>query len=236
MSLACRVHIAIIVTFEGEKEGEESTRYVVDVAFGGDGMTQPMRLEEGSCIRNMGTQDARLVRTFIPGQTELAPERMWWAYQYRNGSPAAGAAAGAESAEAEWNTFYVFSDAVEWSPADFEILNAFTGSDRSHQTSNVLVIKFLRRAVGGKEGKGEGEGEEEQGVEGGKEEDVEQEIYGKRMLVNGVVKENLGGKTRVVAECRTEEERVQALREWFGIRLTEEERNAIRGYRTELRG
>ena len=175
---------------------------MVDVAFGGDGMTEPMLLEEGSTIRNMGTQDARLVRDFIPGQTELSPERKRWMYQYRN------------SIDVPWNTFYVFSDAVEWLPADFDVINVFTGSSHSHQTSNVLVIKFLRRD------KESGGGEE---------------IYGKRMLVNAVVKENLGGKTKVVAECRTEEERVKALEDWFGITLTEEERKAIQGYHTELK-
>ena len=61
------------------------------------------------------------------------------------------------------------------------------------------------------------------------------EIYGKRMLVNGVVKENLGGKTKVVQECQTEAERVEALKTWFGIRLSEEEINSIRGWHTELK-
>lgn len=61
------------------------------------------------------------------------------------------------------------------------------------------------------------------------------EIYGKRMLVNGVVKENLGGKTKAVQECQTEAERVEALKKWFDIKLSEEEINSIRGWHTELK-
>ena len=66
--------------------------------------------------------------------------------------------------------------------------------------------------------------------------DSDQEIYGKRMLVNGVVKENLGGGTTVVEDCMTEEQRLHALEKWFGIMLTEEEKAGIRGWVTELRG
>ena len=55
------------------------------------------------------------------------------------------------------------------------------------------------------------------------------------MLVKGVVKENLGGKTNVVQECNTEAERVEALKAWFGIELTDEETTSIRGWHTELK-
>ncbi len=79
------------------------------------------------------------------------------------------------------------------------------------------MIKFLR---------GEREGEGEGGVRG--------EIYGKVMMADGVVKRNVGGKTEVVRVCGSEEERVEALREYFGIKLTEEEREGIRGREVEL--
>ena len=46
----------------------------------------------------------------------------------------------------------------------------------------------------------------------------------------------LGGKTTVVEDCMTEEQRVHALEKWFGIKLTEEEKAGIRGWVTELRG
>lgn len=116
----------------------------------------------------------------------------------------------------EWNSFYAFP-LLEFLEADFKILNWYTGSHpESFQTFTMLIIKFLRRQkAGGEEG--------------------EMEVYGKRMLVNGVVKENTGGKTRVVQECSTERERHEALEKWFGMRLSEEEKAGIVGHSTELR-
>jgi len=59
-------------------------------------------------------------------------------------------------------------------------------------------------------------------------------IYGKMMLVNGDVKRNLGGKTELVKSCKTENERVAALKEYFDIVLTQEEIEGIRGRVTDL--
>ncbi|OAG06779.1 arylamine N-acetyltransferase 2, partial [Paraphaeosphaeria sporulosa] len=119
--------------------------------------------------------------------------------------------------EAAWNSFYAFPE-FEFLEADFKIMNWYTGSHpESFQTFTMLIIKFLRR-------------EREGGEQG------EMEVYGKRMLINGVVKENKGGKTRVVHECRTEAERHEALENWFGMRLSEEEKAGIAGHSTELRG
>lgn len=176
----------------------------MDASFGGDGPTQPMPLAEGAEWRNLGTQEARLIKDFIPGQTELTSGRRLWIYQCRN------------SPDQPWISFYAFSHSVEWLPADFEISNCYTGtSPRSFQTTTVLIVKFLLR-----ESKTSPTGEE---------------IYGKRMLVNDVVKENPGGKTKVLKELKTEDERVEALKEYFGIDLTTEEREAIKGFQTEIK-
>ena len=114
----------------------------------------------------------------------------------------------------EWNSFYAFPD-FEFLHNDFKVMNWFTSANPiSPQLADVLVVKFLRR----------------------KNTDVlgDEEIYGKRMLVNSTVKENLGGKTKVVFECKTEAERIQALREFFGITLTDEQQTSIQGWRTAL--
>ncbi len=55
------------------------------------------------------------------------------------------------------------------------------------------------------------------------------------MLVHSVVKENLGGKTKVVQECHTEEDRIEALKTWFGINLSDEEVESIHGWHSELK-
>lgn len=193
-----RVHIVNIVTLS------DRTRWMVDVGFGGDGATKPIPLLDRIITRNIGTQDIRLTRDFIPGQIERTPDRKLWIYQYRN------------SPDKPWNSFYAFSDLVEFLLPDFNIMNWYTGScPESFQTFTVLVVKFLRRL--------------------NVERPSDDEIFGKRMLVDGTVKENLNGKTHVVQECKTEEERIEALREWFGIELTQEERESIRGFGTELK-
>lgn len=56
------------------------------------------------------------------------------------------------------------------------------------------------------------------------------------MLAEGLVKRNMGGKTELIQECKTEKERIQALDQYFGIRLTQEQIDGIRGTRTELVG
>lgn len=167
------------------------------------GATKPIPLIDGHVTRNIGTQDIRLVRDHIPGQTERTPERQLWIYQYRN------------QPEQPWNSFYAFSDLIEFLPADYHIMNWYTGSHpESFQTFTVLIVKFLRRPCG-------------------KDSD-EYEIYGKRMLVNGTIKENLGGKTQIVHECRGERDRLDALKAWFDIELTDEEKEGIRGWTTDL--
>ncbi|KAH8589279.1 arylamine N-acetyltransferase 1 [Bisporella sp. PMI_857] len=115
------------------------------------------------------------------------------------------------SPTAPWNDFYAFAE-FEFFPNDFEVMNFYTSTSESEtnfQTRRVLVIRFLR------------EGER---------------IVGKVMLVDGLVKRNLGGKTETVVECKTENERVKALEEHFAIMLTEEERDSVRGRNVDLGG
>ncbi len=64
---------------------------------------------------------------------------------------------------------------------------------------------------------------------------TDQEIYGKRTMANGTIKENLGGRSKIVLECKTEAERLSALKEWFGITFMKDEAEGIRGWITELR-
>jgi arylamine N-acetyltransferase len=110
-----------------------------------------------------------------------------------------------------WNSFYVFRE-HEFLLEDFRIMSYYAStSAESFSTYTVVAVKFLR-----------GEGADR--------------VTGKVMLINGTVKRNLGGKTEVVEECETEEQRVTALKKWFGIELSEAQREGIKGYVSELRG
>ncbi|KAH7152940.1 hypothetical protein EDB81DRAFT_718566 [Dactylonectria macrodidyma] len=190
---------------EGVPRGDyPGCKYHVDVAFGGDGALFPMPLIEGLVHQNLGTQQIRLVRDWIPHQVHKTEETKLWVYQYRNG------------VDKDWNSFYSFPG-IEFYALDWGVVNFWIGAHPdSHQRFNMLVIKFLRRPK-------ETEGKQE-----------EHEIYGKRMLINNVVKENLGGKTRVVAECKSEADRIEALEKCFSIVLEAEEKDGIQGYFSEL--
>jgi arylamine N-acetyltransferase len=114
------------------------------------------------------------------------------------------------SPEKPWNSFYVFRE-EEFLLEDFRVMSYYTStSAASFSTYTVVVVKFLR-------------------------EEGEEKVIGKVMLINGTVKRNLGGRTEVVEECETEEQRVMALKKWFGITLSEEEKRGIKGYVSELK-
>ncbi|CAO2650224.1 Nn.00g015160.m01.CDS01 [Neocucurbitaria sp. VM-36] len=184
----------------------DGTKWSMDVGFGGDGPTAAIQLIHDRPQTNLGNQEIRLWHDWIPTQLHRTAETKLWIYQYRNG------------ADLEWNSFYAFSSEAEAMEADFYTLNWYTGSHpESFQTFTCLVVKFLRRPK-----------ERADGQQG------DEEIYGKRMLVQGVVKENLGGKTKIVELCKTEEQRLEALKKWFGIIFTDEEKAGIRGWGTEL--
>ncbi|KAH7383993.1 arylamine N-acetyltransferase 2 [Pyrenochaeta sp. MPI-SDFR-AT-0127] len=198
------VHLVNIVTLS------DGAKFSIDVGFGGDGATAPVPLVHSRPQTNLGRQQIRLVRDWIPNQLNRTEASKLWIYEYRN------------SNEQGWNAFYAFDDGAEAMEPDFHNLNWYTGSHpESFQTFTAIIVKFLRRPV---------ESRTDSYQVG------DQEIYGKRMLINGVVKENLGGKTSVVQDCKTEEERLLALEKWFGMRFTEEEKRGIQGWGTELRG
>ncbi|ESZ90040.1 arylamine N-acetyltransferase 1 [Sclerotinia borealis F-4128] len=193
-----RFHIVNIVALPN------TTKYMVDVAFGGDGATKPLPLISGHAVQNLGTQEIRLVYETIPQQIDQS--KPLWIYQYRNGP------------DREWNSYYAFSE-HEFLHEDFEIMNYYVSTNmsaRNFQTKNVLIVAFVK-------------GRDEESEEGG------EKIVGKRMLVNGAIKENMGGRTRLVRTCEGESQRVEVLRELFGIRLTEEEINGIEGSIAELK-
>lgn len=185
-------------------------KFSIDVAFGGDGPTNPLPMtNSGAPIHNLGAQQVRLVHEAIPKQQLHAPKL--WIFQYRNG------------ADRDWNSFYSFAE-VEFFQEDFEVMNMW-GSARTLHRWTVLVVRFLRK------------GEEVMFGEGVLEEseDGEVDVVGKVMLVNNVVKVNLGGRTSIVETLDSEEARVKALRVCFGIQLTKEQEESIDGWDTALK-
>ncbi|KAM0250033.1 hypothetical protein ACHAQJ_008802 [Trichoderma viride] len=183
----------------------DGTKFSADVAFGGDGPTLPLPMNDEAAIHhNLGSQSVRLIHDFLPKQRLLEPKV--WIYQYRNGT------------DKEWNSFYSFLE-VEFFQEDFEVQNWWASAKTLHRWT-VLAVRFLR----------EGEPIKYPHVdwEGGGE--LEINIVGKVMLVNNLVKVNMGSKTKIVYQFDSEEQRLGALWEYFGLRLAEEEARSIYGW------
>lgn len=112
-----------------------------------------------------------------------------------------------------WNSFYAFND-TECLEMDFKAINYYTSQFPTFQQTTVIIVKFI---LGPDEATGDNK------------------VTGKLLLVNGSIKRNMGGKTEVVEVCKTESERIQAMKKWFGISLTEDEVIGIKDTVTELK-
>lgn len=137
-----------------------------------------------------------------------------WFYEYRNGRDSA------------WNTYYAFNES-EASGWDLQCANFWVVSHPdSFQRKQILSVKFIR-----------GNAVQDESVKGGQSDEAHNEvtIVGKIMLADDVVKRNMGGKTEMVTQCKTEKERIQALEDYFGIYFTNEEQHGIEGFQTEIK-
>ena len=112
-------------------------------------------------------------------------------------------------AQSPWLPMYCFTE-LEFLPQDYETINFQTSQSRtSWFTYKIVVVKKILE---------------------------EGEVVGTLMLVGGDLKRRVKGRTEELKVCKIEEDRVQALEEWFGIKLGDDERAGIRGMVTELRG
>ncbi|KAJ5350765.1 hypothetical protein N7541_008492 [Penicillium brevicompactum] len=110
-------------------------------------------------------------------------------------------------ADQTWKPAYAFSE-FEFFQRDFEVMSFYTSQSPScFLTSHFLAIRFLRKG---------------------------EEVYGKMILDQDKLKENLGGKSILVAKFQHEQERVRILHEHFDIDLTEDEKSAIAGKKSAL--
>ncbi|KAF2460686.1 hypothetical protein BDY21DRAFT_280446 [Lineolata rhizophorae] len=115
----------------------------------------------------------------------------------------------------DFKDMYVF-DEREYFAEDFAVMNLYTSRAADCIfTENVICAKMIM-------------GQEEEGGEG-------PELAGAKILKNGDFKVRMGERTVRSRTCGTEEERVEVLREEFGIELDEEQKEAIKGTVTELK-
>jgi arylamine N-acetyltransferase len=105
-------------------------------------------------------------------------------------------------AESVWLPVYCFTK-TEFLPQDYEIMSWYTSTHKnSFFTKYVTSTRMLM-------------------------DESSEMIVGNVTLFGSNIKETVGGKRHVVKDCTTEDERIDGLREIFGIVLTEEEKEGI---------
>ena len=116
------------------------------------------------------------------------------------------------SKDSAWMPAYCFSE-VEFLPKDFETMNFFVSrSPASWFTFSVVCLKFLMR-----EGK-----------------DGEDMVGDLTLFGNDLRKREMGKPSEEVAKIESEEDRINALQQFLGVRLSQPERDGIRGMMTAL--
>ncbi|KAI9700019.1 MAG: N-terminal acetyltransferase [Candelina mexicana] len=111
--------------------------------------------------------------------------------------------------QSPWMAAYSFTE-LEFLPPDYTIMNFYTSTSRtSFFTYTVICTKMVMER---------------------------DDIVGTLTLFVADVKRRIRGKTDHLESCETEEQRIGALEKYFGIALSEEEKDGIRGMVTELKG
>ena len=111
---------------------------------------------------------------------------------------------------AEFRPMYCFLG-TEFLPQDFEVMNLFTSQSRTIWfTRAVCCVKWLLSDDGEK-------------------------VVGDLTLMQRSLKRKLGGEVEVLAEFQSEEERIEALKGYLGVTLSEAEKNGIRGMVSEIK-
>ncbi|KAH6877193.1 hypothetical protein B0T10DRAFT_520734 [Thelonectria olida] len=109
-----------------------------------------------------------------------------------------------------WNEGYCFTE-TECFPSDFETFNLYPmTSPNSIFTQAVLAQRFLMS-------------------------EKSDELIGSVALYGNRIKMSVRGNEQVIQTFQTEQERIEAIARWFGIRLSIEEQEAIKGHVGELK-
>ena len=208
-------HMVILVSLGDDK-------YLVDVGFGPTNALEPVLLQEGTEVKCQPGMTGRVVKRELKGSTRRKGDKEeWWIFQNKI----------LEKEGEDWTNGYCFGEA-EWFEEDFETTNyKVSQSPRSWFTYTVILTRMIlegEKAAGGQKRESDDKTRDRAG---------DPEVVGSVTIFNSTVTRRIGGgKSEVLKECKTEDDRVQVLKEWFGLELSDEEREGIKGMVTELKG
>ncbi|KAK1232758.1 hypothetical protein PQX77_004083 [Marasmius sp. AFHP31] len=187
---------------------ESNTTYLVDVGFGGSGTVRPLLLSDADDSVVDGatpTEKHRLRKGVLPGSST---GQIVWKLECLHVKEDKASA----EDEGNWKWLFAF-DEVERFPQDVECANHFVATFGSGTifAQNVVCLKYFWL-------------DEEQ-----LQKPNEERFLGSMFLVGGMIRRNAGPRSEVVKELKTEEERIEAIREYFGIDVGKEGAEHIKG-------
>lgn len=110
--------------------------------------------------------------------------------------------------DSPWTFAYCFTE-LEFLPQDYEVMNLMTSTNRkSFFTYRVMCVKTILE---------------------------DEEVVGTLILFENEIKRQVKGQTEILMTCETEQQRVEGLKKWFGISLTDDEQQGILGTVTQLK-
>lgn len=188
-----------------------ATQYLLDGGFGGNGPTSPVPLEHGKVLPQIEPAQMRVMYESIP--QHLDKSQRVWIFQYRYDE------------SKDWVPMYCFT-ALEFLPEDIACMNfAPWLNPQTFFTHKVVVVRFTTSK----------ESDASSDLPGSPLEDVlEAEIDGSLTINQNELKWRRHGKKTVDWAFKSEADRVEALRKYFGIQLGIEDREAILGAAAEI--
>lgn len=180
------------------------TRYLADGGFGGQGPTYPLPLAIGVSRIQISPAEMRVVYEPIPNN--LDQSQRVWIYEHRLNQTS------------PWIPMYCFTD-LEFTPEDVEAMNFEPWLDKqAFFTHKVVAVRFATsKEIDGADGPGSpGEDAFDDG-----------EIDSSITINQNTLKWRRHGEKLVSITFETDQQRVDALRKYFGITLTEQDCEGI---------
>ncbi|KAI1407941.1 arylamine N-acetyltransferase 3 [Hypoxylon sp. FL1857] len=191
----------------------DDVRYLVDVGFGANGPTVPLRLRHDFPQRHIKTGSA-LIRTVhmpIPQAVDQT-QRLWILQQRLPGT--------------EWTPLYCFVD-FEFLLEDIRGMNLSPWKSPSSWFTQKVVLSRFTTDLERDDVEGPGVASEKVISEG--------KIDGALILFQDTLKWRRNEETKLEIKLRDEKHRIEVFRKYFGIELDDEDKEAIRGTVSELK-
>ncbi|KAL0566128.1 hypothetical protein V5O48_015889 [Marasmius crinis-equi] len=206
-----QTHMVLLV----QPIADSNATYMVDVGFGGSGIVRPLLLsdtEDNVITGTTPSEKHRLRKGSLPG-TSID----YWVWKLeclhvKQNDPSS-------EDESRWKWLFAF-DEIERFPQDVDCSNHYVATRGSGTifSNNVICNKYFWLD------------------EAQLQKPNEERFMGTISLLGGTIRRTMGARSEVVKELRSEEERIVAIKEYFGIDVDEDGLQHIKGKKAALEG